>query len=64
MPGGASGKEPPHNARKHSRRRFDPWEDPREEEIATHSSPPVWRTPWTQEPTMSRVTESDTTEAT
>ena len=26
------------------------WEDPLEEEIATHYSIPSWRTPWTEEP--------------
>ena len=26
------------------------WEDPLEKEIATHSSIPAWRIPWTEEP--------------
>ena len=26
------------------------WEDPLEAEMATHSSIPAWRTPWTEEP--------------
>ena len=26
------------------------WEDPLEEGMATHSSIPVWRIPWTEEP--------------
>ena len=26
------------------------WEDPLEEEMATHSSNLAWRTPWTEEP--------------
>ena len=26
------------------------WEDPLEKEMATHSSIPAWRTPWTEEP--------------
>ena len=26
------------------------WEDPLEEEMATHSSILVWKTPWTKEP--------------
>ena len=26
------------------------WEDPLEEEMATHSSTPAWRIPWTEEP--------------
>ena len=40
------------------------WEDPLEEEMATHSSTLAWRIPWTEEPgglqSMGR-TESDTT---
>ena len=26
------------------------WEDPLEKEMATHSSTPAWRIPWTEEP--------------
>ena len=26
------------------------WEDPLEKEMATHSSIPAWRVPWTEEP--------------
>jgi len=26
------------------------WEDPLEKKIATHSSIPTWRSPWTEEP--------------
>ena len=26
------------------------WEDPLEREMATHSSIPAWRIPWTEEP--------------
>ena len=26
------------------------WEDPLEKGVATHSSIPAWRTPWTEEP--------------
>ena len=29
---------------------FDPWEDPLEDEMATHSSILTWRIPWTEEP--------------
>ena len=39
------------------------WEDPLEEEIATHSSILAWRIPWTEEPggaTVYRVTENQT----
>ena len=32
------------------RNRFDPWEDPLEEEMATHSSILAWRILWTEEP--------------
>ena len=28
------------------------WEDPLEKGMATHSSIPVWRIPWTEEPGM------------
>ena len=38
-------------------------EDPLEEEMATHSSIPTWRVPWTEEPggLQSMGSESDTT---
>ena len=26
------------------------WEDPLEKEMATHSSTPAWKIPWTEEP--------------
>ena len=43
------------------------WEDPLEEEMATHSSILAWRISWTEEPgwgTVHRVTKSrDMTEA-
>jgi len=46
--GGASGKEPTCQCRRH---RFNPdQEDPLEEEMAIHSSILVWRIPWTEEP--------------
>ena len=32
------------------RLRFDRWEDPLEEGMATHSSIFAWRIPWTEEP--------------
>ena len=39
------------------------WEDPLEEEMATHSSILAWRIPWTEGPVFRRgVAESDTTE--
>ena len=40
------------------------WENPLEEEMATHSGILVWEIPWTEEPgglTVCGVTESDTT---
>ena len=40
------------------------WEDPREKEMATHSSILAWKTPWTEEPGGLQSTglrESDTT---
>ena len=39
------------------------WEDPLEKEMATHSSIPAWRIPWTEEPneaTVHVVTKSRT----
>ena len=50
--GGASGKEPSGQCRRHNRFRFNPWvrEDPLEEEMATHSSYLAWEIPWTEEP--------------
>ena len=41
------------------------WEDPLEEEMATHSSIPAWEIPWTEEPGRLQSMghkESDTTE--
>ena len=49
FPGGASGKEPTHQCRRHKRCGFDPWEDPLEEGMATHFSILPWRMPWTEE---------------
>ena len=34
------------------------WEDPLEEEMATHSSTLAWRIPWTEEPGGLQSTES------
>ena len=43
FPGGASGKEPTCQSRRHKRRGFNPsQEDPLEEEVATHSSNLAW----------------------
>ena len=35
---------------RNSRDLFLGWEDPLEEEMATHSSIPAWEIPWTEEP--------------
>ena len=40
FPGGSGVKNPP----------VTRWEDPLEQEMATHSSIPAWRIPWTEEP--------------
>ena len=38
------------------------WEDPLEKEMTTHSTILAWRIPWTAEPGVHEVTESDMTE--
>ena len=55
--GGASGKEPTYQCRRHIRPGFDPWvgkipwEDPLEKGMATtHSRILAWSIPWTEEP--------------
>ena len=35
-----------------TRVRFLGWEDPLEKEMATHSSTPAWKIPWTEEPAV------------
>ena len=52
FPDGTTGKEPACQCRRCNRLGFDPlgWEDPLEEEMATHSSILAWRIPWTEEP--------------
>ena len=60
FPGGASGKEPACQRRRH---RFLDREDPLEKPKATHSSILAWRIPRTEEPggaTVHRVTKSRT----
>ena len=51
FPGGASSKEPTCQCRRHETR-VQPlcWEDPLQEEMATHSSIHAWRIPWTEKP--------------
>ena len=48
-PAGASGREPACHRRRHAGL-IPGWEDPPEEEMATHSSILAWRIPWTEEP--------------
>ena len=48
FPGGAVVENPPANAETWVQS-LD-WEDPLEEEMATHSSICAWRIPWTEEP--------------
>ena len=50
--GGTSGKEPACQCKRRKRRRFQSlgWEDPLENEVATHSSILAWRISWTEEP--------------
>ena len=65
FPGGASGKEPACQCRRH-----ETWvqslglEDSLEEGMATHSSILDWRSPWSLTGYSLQVAESDTTEAT
>ena len=47
FPGGSDGKESAWNAA--DSQSLD-WEDPLEEEIATHSSILVWKIQWTEDP--------------
>ena len=72
--GGARGKEPGCQCRRHKRHGFEPWvrKIPWSrawqyvQYMAIHSSILVWRTPWTEEPGYIPWghTESDMTEAT
>ena len=49
--GGASGKEPACQFRRHKRPGFDRWvRKTPEKGMAAHSSILAWRTPWTEEP--------------
>ena len=47
---GSNGKEPTCQHRRHKKHGFNPWEDPLEEEMATHSSILAWKIPWAEEP--------------
>ena len=69
FPGGASGKEPACQCRRHKRHGFRPWgwKDSLEKQIETHSSIHAWKIPWTDKPgkLQSMVSqESDTAEMT
>ena len=51
--GGASGKEPTCQCRRHKRGQLDPWVRKihfLEEDMATHSNILAWRIPWAEEP--------------
>ena len=52
FPGGASGKEPACQFRRHKETWVGSldWEDPLEEGMASHFSILAWRIPWTEEP--------------
>ena len=52
FPGGSVVKNLPADAGdiKETQVRSLGWEDPLEEDMATHSSTPAWRIPWTEEP--------------
>ena len=50
LPGGANGREPSCQSRRHKRHKSLDWEDPLEKEMATYSSILAWRIPWTEEP--------------
>ena len=52
FPGGASGKEPACQCRRHKRHRFNPWVRKilLEEGMATQFSILAWEIPWTEEP--------------
>ena len=51
FPGGAGGKEPARQCRRHKKWGFDPWvgKIPLEEGMATHSSILAWKILWTEE---------------
>ena len=49
LPRKCSGKESTCQRRRHKRHRFDTWEDPLREEMATHSNILAWEIPWTEE---------------
>ena len=50
--GSASGKEPACQCRRYKEMQVPSlgWEDPLEEDMATHHSILAWRIPWTEEP--------------
>ena len=51
FPDGLMVKNPPAGAEDERDMGFIPgWDDPLEEEMATHSSIPAWEIPWTEEP--------------
>ena len=51
FPDGLMVKNPPASAEDERDMGFIPgWDNPLEEEMATHSSIPAWEIPWTEEP--------------
>ena len=67
FPGGSGGKEPASQGRRHNETWAQSvgWEDPLEEDMATHSSILAWRIPWTVEPgRLQGHKESDMTQVT
>ena len=51
FPGGADGREPACQCRRHKRQIQSPGqEDPLEKGMGAHASIPAWRIPWTEEP--------------
>ena len=65
FPGDSAVKNPP--AMQETQVQSLDWQDPLEEEMATHSSILAWEIPWTEKPGRLQsmgVSESDTTKAT
>ena len=63
FPGGACGKEPTCQCRRHETKvRSLGWEDPVEEGMATHSSILARKIPWTEEPGIAQSVGSQRVE--
>ena len=57
LPGGLSGKGVHLSMQELPETWFNPWEDPLEKEMATHSSILVWKIPWMEEPSRLQYME-------